>query len=81
MKEPKFMLKVLRKQSVPVVEFSDMERIKSYQVALVDVLVYETKAGDETKRTKILHEIRTCEIWLKENFSQFINNNNREFGI
>ena len=75
------MRKVLRKQSVPVFEYSDIARMKVYQLALVDMLVYGTRKDEEFLRHKIMFEIRAVEVWLKSITNDFILNNLREFKL
>lgn len=78
-----FTTKINRK-SAPIVELADMERMQNYLVSLIDLLVYEQprhKAGQANykKINQIHNEIRVVDRWIKNNYFEFINDNNRKF--
>ena len=73
----KFITKI-RKKSVEPIDESDLIRIKDYQLALVDSLLYEVPRNpnnttNQKKRDFIFSEIETCEKWLKKNWELFMN--------
>lgn len=75
--------KVLRSQSVPVIDEEILFTMKAYQNSLINTLLYEppkTKKGliDNFKTTKIVAEIRRLDKWLKIKFNDWANNNNRK---
>jgi hypothetical protein len=77
----KFLTKIERK-SVDPIEFEDLVRMKNYQLALVDEMLYYNKSTTESKHQKkadfILLEINNIERWLKEKFKDFTNDNKRK---
>lgn len=86
MSEPKFIQKVLRKQSVPVFEIGDIERMRAYQQNLVSFLLYQPPkypAGgtNHLSHAKIHQEIKDIEIWLKSTTKDFALNNLRTFQL
>ena len=67
-----------RIQKSEMVEFSDLMRMKNYQLALIDTLCYQTKRHDELLRNKLMLEIKAVESWLKIQYNLFMNDNNRK---
>lgn len=60
----------------------DLVLIKKYQLMLLDYYLYETEEKkDYRKRKLIMFEIKECEVWLKKQYTDFINNNNRKFEL
>lgn len=62
-------------KSVKAISESDLKGIKKYQAGLIDYLLYSTNARNNPhgKQEMIIEEIRRCEIWLKKNYTNFIN--------
>ena len=74
----------IERQSAPVMELSDIERMQKYWFNLMKVYVYEqpkNKKGvtDYKKLEAIRSEIHCVNNWLDKNFGEFINDNNRKF--
>ena len=83
MKEPKFISKFAPIGIHPLVEFSDLERIKTYQLELINTIVYDTprfKSGgvDNYNLAKLYAEIQRCEVWLKKQWIIVMNDKNRK---
>jgi hypothetical protein len=79
----KFVTKIER-QSAPIIELSDMDRMQNYLFALINLYVYEQPkhpAGQTNykKLAEIHAEILSVDAWLDKNFGEFINDNNRKF--
>lgn len=79
----KFITKIPKK-SVEPVEAEDLARIKIYQLALIDTLMYEAPKHpqgqtDYKTRDFLSAEITNCEEWLKRNWNLFMNDNHRQF--
>jgi hypothetical protein len=68
--------------SYKVINERDLIDVKKYQSLLVDYLCYETSSKKEPyKQSRIMKEIKDIELWLKKNYPEFINNNNRKFEL
>lgn len=74
----KFITKIPKK-SVEPVEAEDLARIKSYQLALIDTLMYESPKHQKGQMNFLYAEITNCEKWLKRNWNLFMNDNHRQF--
>lgn len=65
-----------------VVEWSEIERMNKYKMALSDELVYGDNSSRCTKSIrdgKLLKEIQAVERWMKEQTKNFVFDNNRSF--
>lgn len=67
--------------SVPMIEEEDLNRMRNYQCALINELLYFNPANgnDSTRTSRLITEIRAVEAWFKIEFPSFVNNNNRKF--
>ncbi|CAB4152996.1 hypothetical protein UFOVP606_37 [uncultured Caudovirales phage] len=73
----------INRQSAPIVELADMERMQKYLLSLIDFVIYEKPRhkGGQSNYKKIFaihNEIRLVDRWLKNNYSELINDNNRK---
>lgn len=76
------MQKALRKQSTPIIEIEDIERMRIYQQNLIYLIIYERPAfpmggTNHLANAKIHQEIKDVEIWLKSTTKDFTLNNLR----
>lgn len=72
----------IERPSVSKIEIEDIDRMKQYQLALIDFALYETpryQTGGlyQKKVTGIYNDISECEKWLKKNTEELVNDNNR----
>lgn len=72
------------KKSVEPIELEDLTRIKNYQLALIDKLMFESPKHpqghpDYKTRDFLFAEITNCTEWLKINWNLFMNDNHRQF--
>jgi hypothetical protein len=71
------------KKSVEPVELSDLQRIKEYQLELINLLAYEPPRQPsglpyQYSIDAIYKEISDIEIWLKKQWNIFMNDSNRK---
>lgn len=81
----KFITKESRNLHNRIFEFSDIQRLKNYQLQLISLVIYNPPRFkncnqlNSAQLTRIHNEIKNIELYLKKATADFINNNNRKF--